>query len=85
MNTFLQNKANLKLLSIYTQIAEDVFFKIPETILTIRKDNLSNAEYKEYLLFIEATLKRKYIVSRMPMVSMYYYILKVKRNGLGEE
>ena len=81
MNDFLKNKVHLRLIQAYTQLAEEQFYKIPESLILICKDNLSNEEYKQYLLAIEAALKKKYQVSRMPILSKYFYILKLVKES----
>lgn len=77
LTNYAIRKLQFKMVDYFTQIHKDRLHTVPESLVVVQKDNLTNEEFKTFILEVEKKLKVKYNTSRMPMLSKYHYILKV--------
>lgn len=77
LTNYTERKLKFKLIDFFTQIRKDRLHTIPESLIVVQKDNLTDAEFKTFIQEVEKKLNIKYNIKRMPMLSKYHYILKV--------
>ena len=81
MNDYLKRKIQFKLLDYVNQLQKDRLHGMSESLICIAKDNLTDVEFKEFIVNIEKGLNTNYSTQRMQMLSKIYYILKVTPKG----
>jgi len=77
MNDYMIRKIQFKMLDYRLQIAKDQLHGMKLSLIVINKDNLTDAEFKEFILEIEKELKEHYETKRVQMITKYHYLLKV--------
>ena len=77
MNDYLRKKIQFQVIDYRAQIVKNRLNGMPISLILINKDNLTKAEFKEYILEIIDNLDDFYKVTRMPVLCEYSYILKV--------
>lgn len=78
LTNYVMRKLQFKLLDYRVQIAKDRLHGMKESLVVIQQDNLTAEEFKNFILEIEKSLKNKYDIKRMQMLSKSHYILKVE-------
>lgn len=77
LTNFVKRKISFDLVNFHCSIHLDKMNGMNETVIVLKKEILTDAEFKNYILEVEKRLKDKYKTTRLPMASKLCYLLKI--------